>query len=493
MSTATLNAKSFHDPSQSPQPDFDATSAASRASRGTTKKLLKMYNSAADAAYAQPPILVLEDVGGARHNKTFDLYERIKVGRATSSKTTPMPSNGFFDSKVLSRSHAEVWAEDGKVFIRDVGSSNGTFVNGTRLSEENQTSAGVELHTGDRIEFGVDIMNDTNTDVLFKKVAVAVRLATTADVIDPAATNASSPVRGDGFTTMKPDASKSPISKLVSKPSAPESSAAAPRVVHDAAAKDVADMIAPLQAQIAKGKKMGQELTALRNDVHAIQSLTQPFNPRELEDARRKALALERELGDARRQLADLNAQVIAGSQEKHRLGQDIANLQAQISAAHAATAASASAADRDAAIQIEALTNENRTLNLRIDELVNNVNNLEAQLLNAKAIAQEASAAAASHQSKNSTAAVNGRTSKTSGIAPPASSSSSVVPIIAVLLVLVAIAVYLFQFGGLAVADGLTQQHLGFSLEAAVRGAQDSVAETAQKLLNNVRPADEL
>lgn len=40
---------------------------------------------------------------------------RVKIGRQTNNKTVPHPSNGFFDSKVLSRTHAEVWSQDGKV------------------------------------------------------------------------------------------------------------------------------------------------------------------------------------------------------------------------------------------------------------------------------------------------------------------------------------------------------------------------------------------
>lgn len=40
---------------------------------------------------------------------------RVKIGRQTNAKTVPNATNGYFDSKVLSRAHAEVWAEDGKV------------------------------------------------------------------------------------------------------------------------------------------------------------------------------------------------------------------------------------------------------------------------------------------------------------------------------------------------------------------------------------------
>ncbi len=41
--------------------------------------------------------------------------QRIKIGRQTNAKTAPGERNGFFDSKVLSRQHAEVWEESGKV------------------------------------------------------------------------------------------------------------------------------------------------------------------------------------------------------------------------------------------------------------------------------------------------------------------------------------------------------------------------------------------
>ncbi|KAJ3214728.1 hypothetical protein HDU67_001319 [Dinochytrium kinnereticum] len=96
----------------------------------------------------------------AGHAGRLDLLEPVKIGRKVNAKVGPEPNNGIFDSKVLSRNHAEIWYEDEKVLIKDVKSSNGTFVNGTRLSEEGQVSAPHELQTGDMMEFGIDIMND---------------------------------------------------------------------------------------------------------------------------------------------------------------------------------------------------------------------------------------------------------------------------------------------------------------------------------------------
>ncbi|CEG67318.1 Putative Cytoplasm to vacuole targeting protein Vps64 [Rhizopus microsporus] len=84
---------------------------------------------------------------------------RIKIGRQTSSKTLPSPYNGYFDSKVLSRQHAEIFCDKQKVYIRDIKSSNGTFVNGYRLSGEGEESEPYEIRSNDMVEFGVDIDN----------------------------------------------------------------------------------------------------------------------------------------------------------------------------------------------------------------------------------------------------------------------------------------------------------------------------------------------
>jgi hypothetical protein len=75
--------------------------------------------------------------------------QRVKIGRQTNAKTVPGERNGYFDSKVLSRQHAEVWEDGGKIFIKDVKSSNGTFINGERLSQEGVESDPYELKTDD--------------------------------------------------------------------------------------------------------------------------------------------------------------------------------------------------------------------------------------------------------------------------------------------------------------------------------------------------------
>src|SRR4051794_11877568 len=106
--------------------------------------------------------LVLEPVNETFQPKRLTLVEGsyVKIGRMTNKGTTPTDSNGYFDSKVLSRNHAEVIYRNGQVFIKDLKSSNGTFINGKRLSAEGKESSPIELKHGDDLEFGVDIINE---------------------------------------------------------------------------------------------------------------------------------------------------------------------------------------------------------------------------------------------------------------------------------------------------------------------------------------------
>ncbi|TCD64024.1 hypothetical protein EIP91_004658 [Steccherinum ochraceum] len=100
--------------------------------------------------------------------------QRVKIGRQTNAKTVPAERNGYFDSKVLSRQHAEVWEENGKIYIKDVKSSNGTFINSERLSAEGLESDPWELKNEDIVEFGIDIVGEDNRTIVHHKVAARV-------------------------------------------------------------------------------------------------------------------------------------------------------------------------------------------------------------------------------------------------------------------------------------------------------------------------------
>ncbi|KAI1408236.1 hypothetical protein F5Y13DRAFT_112416 [Hypoxylon sp. FL1857] len=127
------------------------------------------------------PVLYLLSMNGTFERKTISVPfspDTLRIGRQTNAKTVPTPINGFFDSKVLSRQHAEIWADrQGKIWIRDVKSSNGTFVNGTRLSQENRESEPHELQTGDHLELGIDIVSEDQKTVVHHKVSAKVEHA----------------------------------------------------------------------------------------------------------------------------------------------------------------------------------------------------------------------------------------------------------------------------------------------------------------------------
>lgn len=104
--------------------------------------------------------------------------EVLRIGRQTNAKTVPTPVNGYFDSKVLSRQHAEVWADrNGKIWIRDVKSSNGTFVNTNRLSPDSRESDPHELHENDLLELGIDIASEDQRTIVHQKVSARVEHA----------------------------------------------------------------------------------------------------------------------------------------------------------------------------------------------------------------------------------------------------------------------------------------------------------------------------
>ncbi|CAN6598429.1 hypothetical protein TRVA0_001S05776 [Trichomonascus vanleenenianus] len=104
--------------------------------------------------------------------------EVLKLGRQTNQRTAPAPDNGFFDSRVLSRQHAELWADraTNKVWIKDAKSSNGTYINGRRLSNDNQESEPHELKKNDLLELGIDITNDEGTSLLHRKISAKVEM-----------------------------------------------------------------------------------------------------------------------------------------------------------------------------------------------------------------------------------------------------------------------------------------------------------------------------
>jgi pSer/pThr/pTyr-binding forkhead associated (FHA) protein len=85
----------------------------------------------------QPP-----ELAGA----TYGLGDELTVGRATGCKVS-LPNDSY-----ASNLHARAYQADGLTFVEDLGSTNGTFVNGERIS------APTALKVGDRVQVGATVL-----------------------------------------------------------------------------------------------------------------------------------------------------------------------------------------------------------------------------------------------------------------------------------------------------------------------------------------------
>ncbi|KAJ2448811.1 hypothetical protein GGF42_004978 [Coemansia sp. RSA 2424] len=119
-------------------------------------------DSSSEQQQRVPHIRIVPHIVDVRHCLYFDVMNRdvaegslLKVGRFTE-KVSQQMSRIAFKSKVVSRSHAEIWTEAGQFFIKDTKSSSGTFLNHMRLSPPGQESRPHPLHDGDILQLGVD-------------------------------------------------------------------------------------------------------------------------------------------------------------------------------------------------------------------------------------------------------------------------------------------------------------------------------------------------
>ena len=79
---------------------------------------------------------------GSRSGQAISIPgDRFVIGRADDCNLKPR-------SELISRYHCEISQKDGNVFVRDMGSKNGVFLNDEKISET------CELKNGDRITVG---------------------------------------------------------------------------------------------------------------------------------------------------------------------------------------------------------------------------------------------------------------------------------------------------------------------------------------------------
>ncbi|EPB89565.1 hypothetical protein HMPREF1544_03649 [Mucor circinelloides 1006PhL] len=127
----------------------------------------------------RPRMRLVPNVGISSRSFVFEIIDRelepgviYRIGRF--SDRNALADRLSFKSKVVSRNHAELWSEQGKVYIRDIGSSSGTFLNRIRLSPPSHISQPHEVRDGDAIQLGVDYQG--GLEPIYRAVRIRVEL-----------------------------------------------------------------------------------------------------------------------------------------------------------------------------------------------------------------------------------------------------------------------------------------------------------------------------
>ncbi len=77
--------------------------------------------------------------------QTYELADELTVGRAAGCQIT-------LDDTFVSQLHARVFRRDGQLFVEDLGSTNGTFLNRKKVT------APIAMRKGDRLQIGKTVM-----------------------------------------------------------------------------------------------------------------------------------------------------------------------------------------------------------------------------------------------------------------------------------------------------------------------------------------------
>jgi pSer/pThr/pTyr-binding forkhead associated (FHA) protein len=83
--------------------------------------------------------------GNDPKGKTFELSDEVTVGRASGCQVA-------LTDPTVSQLHARIFRRDGKLYVEDLGSSNGTFVNRKKVSSP------VAIRRGDRLALGGTVL-----------------------------------------------------------------------------------------------------------------------------------------------------------------------------------------------------------------------------------------------------------------------------------------------------------------------------------------------
>lgn len=90
-----------------------------------------------------PPVLRLVAPAELK-GRAFELGEEVTIGRAAGCQVT-------IDDTYASQLHARVFQRDGKVFVEDIGSTNGTYLNRKKVTGPMVVQRGDHLQIGNTI------------------------------------------------------------------------------------------------------------------------------------------------------------------------------------------------------------------------------------------------------------------------------------------------------------------------------------------------------
>ncbi len=124
--------------------------------RSALKDLRRTYAPAPDAtgfhaapAYADAPRgadgwLISERGGGLERDHRFDLIGGLSIGRSKEADVQ-------IEDRYASGLHARLFSREGRFFVEDMSSTNGTLLNGATLQGEAELIDGDSVQIGDTI------------------------------------------------------------------------------------------------------------------------------------------------------------------------------------------------------------------------------------------------------------------------------------------------------------------------------------------------------
>lgn len=86
-----------------------------------------------------------------QRGRAFELAEEVTVGRAAGCQVR-------VDDTYASQLHARIFRRDNSVFVEDLGSTNGTYLNRRGTKSKEKVAGAMPLRTGDRLLIGKTVL-----------------------------------------------------------------------------------------------------------------------------------------------------------------------------------------------------------------------------------------------------------------------------------------------------------------------------------------------